>query len=75
MLVGLDFLNPSFKDRQEVEALLQMPVSAVLPLIVTESEKRRNMMKNIVWYASFALWFFALAGAAFYFKSQGTIII
>ncbi|MDZ7833596.1 MAG: Wzz/FepE/Etk N-terminal domain-containing protein [Desulfobacterales bacterium] len=75
ILMGTDFLNPAFKDRQEVEAFLQIPVAAVLPLIVTESEKRRNRIKNIVWYCSFAIWLFALIGAAVYFQSQGALII
>jgi len=75
MILGFDFMDTSFKDRRELEEFIQIPVTCVLPLIITESEARRNRIKNVMWYCSFAVWFFALIGAAVYFQSQGAIII
>lgn len=75
MTLGYDFMDTSFKDRRELEEVLQIPVTCVIPLIVTESETKRKRIKNIVWYCSFAVWLFALIGAAVYFQGQGAIII
>ncbi|MFP3980724.1 MAG: GumC family protein [Desulfobacterales bacterium] len=74
-VVGLDFVNSSFKDAGDVENYLGLPVACALPLIVTEAEKKRNRIKNILWSGFFMLWFIGLAAAAAYFWQQGEIII
>ncbi|MFP4000008.1 MAG: GumC family protein [Desulfobacterales bacterium] len=72
---GLEFMNTSFKDAKEVENFLQLPVTCALPLIVTEKEQKRAMIKRIAWFSFFAVWLAALITAGVYFWQQGEIII
>ncbi|MFW5908679.1 MAG: GumC family protein [Desulfosalsimonas sp.] len=72
---GLEFMNTSFKDAKEVENFLQLPVTCALPLIVTEKEQKRAMIKRIAWFLFFAVWLAALITAGVYFWQQGEIII
>ena len=74
LILGMDFMDTSFKDKKEIENFLQIPVTCALPLLVTETEKRRNKAKNILWYVLFAAWFVALAGALYYLKTKELII-
>jgi hypothetical protein len=74
LILGMDFMDTSFKDKKEIENFLQIPVTCALPLLVTETEKRRNKAKNILWYVLFAAWLVALAGALYYLKTKELII-
>lgn len=74
-VVGLDFVNSSFKGPEDVENYLGLPVACALPLIVTETEKKRNRIKNILWSCFFVIWFAGLTAAVAYFWQQGEIII
>lgn len=74
-VLGLAFVDSSFKEADDVENYLGLPVSCALPLIVTEAEKKRNRIKNILWSCFFMLWFIGLSAAAVYFWQQGEIII
>ncbi len=75
VVLGLDFLDTSFKRASEIEAEIGMAVSCALPLIVTEAEQRRARLKGIAWYFVLALWLAGFAAAAVYFWQQGDIII
>ncbi|MCF8094810.1 MAG: hypothetical protein K9J79_05545, partial [Desulfobacteraceae bacterium] len=75
LVVTLDFLDTSFKESQEVESTLQLPVTCALPLIVTEAEKKRERIKSIIWSLFFSAWAMALAATVVYFWQQGDILI
>lgn len=47
LIVLLEFLDTSFKEPEEIEAFLNIPVLATLPTVVSESETLRNKKKMI----------------------------
>ena len=75
LILGMDFMDTSFKDKKEVEDLLQIPVTCALPLLVTESEKKHQKTINTFWYCFFAIWLIVLIGAMIYLKIKGFIIL
>lgn len=75
LVMGFSMLDTSFKDIREVEALLEVPVTAALPFIVTDAEKRRRRIKNIAWSLFFIVWIGALGAATGYLYLQGEIIL
>ena len=75
MVLGLDLMDTSFKDKKEIETLLQLPVTCALPLLITETEKKRKKTKDILWHCFFAVWLLALIGATLYFRHQGLLIL
>jgi len=75
LVVGIDFMDASFKDRKEIEGYLGLPVTCVLPLIITESEKRRGRIKDVFWYGCFGVWLLAMISATLYLNSRGAIIL
>ncbi len=74
LVLGIDFLDPSFKNQKEMEDYLQIPVTCTLPLIFTDFELKRQKIKNILWYLFFAIWVLALITATLYFWSTGALI-
>jgi len=75
LVLGLDLMDTSFKDKKEIEAFLQLPVTCALPLLVTETEKKRKQATNIIWHCFFAVWLIALIGSTIYFRHFGLIIV
>jgi polysaccharide biosynthesis transport protein len=69
------FVDTSFKDKNEVEAFLQVPVTCALPLLVTETEKRNKKIKDILWYCFFGAWFLILMAATLYLNRQGLLFL
>jgi len=74
LAVGLDFMKASFKNEQEIESILQIPATCILPIVLTESEKRRHKRKTILWNCFFTIWMVALMGAGLYLYKEGKII-
>lgn len=74
-VLGLDFMNTSFKQAEDIENYLKLPVTCALPLIVTETEKKNTRIRNTALSAFLFLWLAALAAAAVYFWQQGEIIV
>jgi polysaccharide biosynthesis transport protein len=74
LILGLDILDTSFKDKNEIEAFLQLPVTCALPLLVTETEKRNKKITDIVWYCFFGAWLLSLMGITLYLNKQGSLI-
>ncbi|MDY6903926.1 MAG: hypothetical protein SWH61_04495 [Thermodesulfobacteriota bacterium] len=74
LVVGLDFLESSFKNEREIESLLQIPVTCTLPIVATESEKKRNKKKAILWNSFFVVWALAIMGTTAYLYKEGNII-
>jgi len=75
LVMGFSMLDSSFKDIREVEDYLEVPVTAALPLIATDAEKRRKKIKNIAWSLFFIAWIGALGVATGYLYLQGEIIL
>lgn len=75
LIVGLDFMDTSFKSVREIENTLNMSVVCAMPLVVTESEHKRSRIIDILWYAGYFCWFCAWIAATFYFWNRGDIII
>lgn len=74
-VLGIDFINTSFKEAAEVESYLQLPVTCALPLIVTETEQKRAKISNIAWSTVLSAWLIALIAAGTYLWLQGELII
>ncbi|MCF8095959.1 MAG: hypothetical protein K9J79_11435 [Desulfobacteraceae bacterium] len=75
LVLGIDFLDTSFKRANEIEAEIGLAVTCALPLIVTKAEQRRARLKGIAGYFVLAVWLAGLAAAVVYFWQQGEIII
>lgn len=75
LAMGLEILGTSFKDPNEVEKYLDIPVICAVPVLYTEKEIRH---KKILGTALYSLIFIAYASVllvAFYFWKQGIIIL
>jgi polysaccharide biosynthesis transport protein len=75
LILGLDFMDTSFKTSHEIENFLKIPVVCALPLIMTESEKKNEKIKDILWYCFFSVWIISLIATMLYLKSQGSIVL
>ena len=75
IILGVDLMDTSFKDVQDLENYLHIPVTCALPLIVLESERQQEKKKKIVWYCIYTAWFFLLIIATVLLLIRGTIII
>jgi len=75
LILGLEFFDTSFKDKKEIEAFLNLPVTCALPLLVTEKEKRHKKITDRLWNCFFAAWLIALIGVTISLKYKGLIIL
>ncbi len=73
--LAVDIMDTSFKNVQELESYLKIPVTCALPLIVLETERKQEKRKNILWYCIFSVWFLLLISATVALWFRGTIII
>ncbi|MBV5327244.1 MAG: hypothetical protein JZU65_06320 [Chlorobium sp.] len=74
-VLGIDLMDTSFKNIQELETFLNIPVTCALPLIVLETEKNQEKRKNILWYCIFTAWLLLLITGAVALWFRGSIII
>ncbi|MDH3347107.1 MAG: hypothetical protein OEM02_03260 [Desulfobulbaceae bacterium] len=74
-VVLFNFFDNSFKDVSEIEELLQMSVICSIPLIVMETEKRKNKIISICYYSSFGFGFLCLVVAMVYLFQKGRIVL
>lgn len=74
LVMGFDFMDTSFKDVQEIENYLHLPVTCALPFIVIEQERQQEKKRNILWYCFFAVWLLIIILATVYLSSRGNII-
>lgn len=75
LVLGFDFMDTSFKDAQEIERFLRIPVTCALPFIVIETEQKQEKRKNVLWYCFFSVWLITLLIATVFLWTRGTIII
>jgi len=74
-VLGIDLMDSSFKNVQELETFLNIPVTCALPLIVLEAEKKQEKKKNILWYCIFTAWVLLLIAGVVALWFRGSIII
>ncbi|KAF0189893.1 MAG: lipopolysaccharide biosynthesis [Desulfobulbaceae bacterium] len=74
-VLSIDLMDTSFKNVQELESFLNIPVTCALPLIVLESEQQKHKKTAVLWYCGYAAWLLLLISAAVALWLRGTIII
>ena len=73
--LALDFLDTSFKDVGDIEAVLGVNVISSIAYIDTGSETRKERILLILYSSLLFAYAIALASALFYFYQQGRIIL
>ncbi len=74
VVVGLDFIDTSFTDVDDLEGFLGMPVTCAVPYLETRAEARKRRFRNIFWTLFFLLYGMLLLAALIYFWRKGQII-
>ncbi len=75
IILFFNFLDTSFKDANEVEQFLELPVLCSVPVLVTDREKKRSKIISWLSYCFFALFFVGLLGVMVYFWKKGVIVL
>lgn len=75
IILFFDFLDTSFKDANEVEQFLELPVLCSVPRIVTEKEKKRTRVLSWVSYAFLGLLCVGLGIAMVQLWQKGVLIL
>ena len=75
MALGLELLATSFKEPEDLESFLDLPVICAVPRVTTRKEERRKRVIAWLWSGLFFLVASGLMGAMFYFWRQGQIIL
>lgn len=75
LILGLDFLDTSFKDVNEVESVLGISVISSISYIETDQEQRKQRFNLIVSGTVLLLYSIALCAVLIYFYRQGQIIL
>ena len=72
---ALEFLDTSFRDAQDLEKFLGMPVACSIPVIMTATDTRKQSIKSAVWITVLILSLAAIGGGMAYFWLKGSIIL
>lgn len=72
---AVEFLDTSFKDMEELEDVLGLPVACTIPLINTSSELKRKKIVMIIWTVAFLLSSLVVLGLFAYCWRKGMIIL
>ncbi len=75
IILFFDFLDTSFKDANEVEQFLKLPVLCSVPMIVTPKEKKRSRVISFLSYFLCGLFFVGLVSVMIFFWQKGVIVI
>lgn len=75
IVLGMDILDTSFHNVQELESYLQLPVTCALPLIVLDSERRQQKRRDMLWYGLYGGWLLLLIIAILLLWKRGLVII
>ncbi len=75
VVVGLDFIDTSFKDVDDLEEFLGMTVTCSVPYLETRAEARRRRFRNIFWTLLYLLYGVLLLAALVWFWRKGQIIL
>lgn len=72
---GLDLINTSFRDPEDLEAYLDVPVICAIPAIYTTRERIKRKIFQFFWIVVLVLSSGGILAAAVYFWRKGMIII
>jgi polysaccharide chain length determinant protein (PEP-CTERM system associated) len=75
LILFFDFLDTSFKDANEVEHFLKLPVLCSVPMIVTPKEKKRSHVISLLSYFFSVLFFIGLVSVMVFFWQKGVVVI
>jgi len=78
--IGLAFvleegLDSSFKDPDELEAFVGLPVTCSIPLLMTPKQKRRKILSSVLWTMLFFIVSTALVGCIIHLLKTDQIIL
>jgi polysaccharide biosynthesis transport protein len=71
----VELLNTSFKEPEDLEAYLDVPVICAIPLIHTARERIKIRVFQLFWWGIFVVSFGGILGATVYFWRKGMIIL
>ena len=75
LVLVLDFIETSFKDEQEIESTLRIPVTCTVPLVLTGQEEKRHRRRAVLWNGLFLAWAAALTAVTIYLYQEGHLIL
>ncbi|MCB2183533.1 MAG: hypothetical protein KQH63_15975 [Desulfobulbaceae bacterium] len=75
LALGLDLLNTSFKEPDDLEAYLNVAVVCAIPSILTKKEERKKKIWQALLWAVLVILLVVIGGAFAYFWKQGMIIL
>ncbi len=71
----LEMGDTSFRDAEDLENFLDLPVVCSLPLIVSDKEKKLSRLKTIGWFILFLISLAALTAVMVHYYNSGRIIL
>ncbi len=75
LVVGFDYIDTSFKDVDDLEKFLNMPVVCAVPNLETSNEAKKRRFWNNFWTTFFLGYTLVLVAVTVYFWNTGQIII
>ncbi len=72
---GLELLDTSFKEPEDLEKYLGLPLACAIPLINTAEEIKREKIKTYLWTALLILSTLAICGLFIYFWRKEAIVL
>ena len=72
---GLEMLDTSFKEPEDLEKYLGLPIACAIPMIYTAEELKRKKLKNRLWAAVFIVAVLIICALFIYFWRKGMIVI
>lgn len=75
LAIGIDVLSTSFRDPQELESFMDLPIVSVIPLVKSQKELRREKTMHVIWWFCLVVLFVAILISTAYLWHLGIIII
>ena len=75
LALGLELIDASFKEPEDLESYLGVPVVCAVPCILTEKEQKKKKIWKVFWIVFFLCSVAAIVVATVYFWKQGMIIL
>ena len=75
IVLGLEFLDTSFRDAHDLEKFLDLPVACSIPVIRTDKEKMTQHFKSAIWLSLLVLSLTLLGGGIAFLWYKGIVII
>ena len=74
LVLVFGFFDTSFKEVDDIEDFLEIPVVCAIPVVRTPAEKRKAKVMAICWYTLFSISFGGVGSAIFYLWQRGLIV-